>query len=178
MLTNHLILSLPLLLLPHIKRRYICLHLVILVSRVYKHHKKEICLIHPILPPLETEPLTGSSCLEFCIYVHKWHWPIIFLNHPCQILESNLFWPYQTCGEVLPLFFFFILWKSFYYVGVTSSLYLDRINSLRHLGLDFCLWKIFKLQINLITCYKAIQISLYLHRSVLWGFCSLSALSG
>ena len=45
---------------------------------------------------------------DFCIYVHRWYWSVIFFfSGICLVLVSGWWWPQRMClGVFLPLLFF------------------------------------------------------------------------
>ena len=58
---------------------------------------------------------------DFCVYVHDWYWPVIFLCvwHLCLILDLGWWWPHSMSLECSFLCNF---WNSIRRIGVNSSL--------------------------------------------------------
>ena len=101
------------------------------------------------------------------IYVYKWYRPAIFFFffvcvwYLCPVFLSN-----NKFESVLSSAIF---WKSFWKIGVNTSLNFDRTLFWSQVVLEFCSLDIFKSHLNFSTCDVIYSYFLFLHGSVLEG---------
>lgn len=112
-----------------------------------------------------------AKILDFCVYVHKRFWFIIFLQHLYLVLISGLSYSLRINFENISSSSILC----FYRFRIISSLKFGRHHNWSHLDLNFPCGKVLNWKFNFPSIYRTIQIiSSFLNK--LWMFVSFKDL--